>query len=187
MIERHRTIGSFQTFFSAGETSSYPQLVEINAICRILDKNQLTEQGKGSISVAYGNRILINGKDIRLSTIGQDDLVEIIDYDPIKNTVLAIGKKNPHEETPVHWLVQRARHDIHAVVLLSNQTLAESLSGTLPLTEKETPPGTLDQAKEILKTLRNGKTIVIRKQGVFFAGFNLKEIEESIGKIKREG
>jgi hypothetical protein len=58
--------------------------------------------------------------------------------------------------------------------------LFEKLKETLPTTEKETKPIALDRAKEILKTLRNGKTILIKNEGIIFAGINIKEIQDAL-------
>jgi late competence protein required for DNA uptake (superfamily II DNA/RNA helicase) len=94
--------------------------------------------------------------------------------------MMVIGTKDPCSETPVHWIIQKARHDINALLQINSTTLYEKLKETLPTTEKETQPITLDRAKEILKTLRNGKTILIKNEGILFAGINIKEIQNAI-------
>jgi late competence protein required for DNA uptake (superfamily II DNA/RNA helicase) len=94
--------------------------------------------------------------------------------------MMVIGAKDPCLETPVHWVIQKARHDINALLQINSTTLFEKLKETLPTTEKETQPIALNRAKEILKTLRNGKTILIKNEGILFTGINIKEIQTAL-------
>jgi ribulose-5-phosphate 4-epimerase/fuculose-1-phosphate aldolase len=180
MKRKNLPIMTFQTFFVSREMSNCPLIVDMMRVCKKLDKLNLLGDGDGSISVAYGKRIILNGNDGNLKHMKQEDIVEIVDYDPIKNIVLALGIADPCSETPVHWLIQKARDDIHAVLLLSNKKIVKKLPQDVPATEHEAPSGTIDLAKEVLKALRQEKTIAIKNKGVLFAGFNLKEIEDSV-------
>jgi len=136
----------------------------------------LIEKEYGTISLDYGKRILINAKQVDLKKITPQDIVEIVDYDPLKNIMMVIGLKDPATEAPVHWIIQKARHDINALLQISSISLYEKFKNTFPTTEKETPPTSLERAKDILKTLRNGKTILIKNEGILFAGLTIKEI-----------
>ena len=186
MIEKNLANISFQTFFVSREMSNCPQISEIIRFCKKLDGLKILKDAEGTISISYGKRILVNGRDVDLSNIQQEAIVEIVDYDPVKNIVLAMGKKEPCIDTSVHWLIQKARHDIHAVFLLNSKKIFKKLSKDLPVTENEAPSGTIEMAKEVLKTLREGKNILIKNKGALFVGFNLKEIEDSVLKICRE-
>jgi len=98
----------------------------------------------------------------------------------MKKNLLVIGIKEPHVETPVHWLIHHARDDVNAIIQLSDRELAKNFSKKLPVTEKEYPPGTLNLAKEVLKKLRTSKSIVLKNNGIIFAGYNLKEVEKLV-------
>ena len=137
-----------------------------------------------NISLSYGKRLLINARDVNVEHMKQQDIVEIVDYDPIKNIVLAIGKKYPCIETPVHWIIQKARHDVHAVVEIKSKKMYETCCDYLPVTEK-TSCGTIDRAKAVLKTLRDSKNICIKDEGILLVGVHLKEIEDSLVEITR--
>ena len=187
MIRGKLTNIAFQTFFVSREISNCPQIVELIGFCKKLDELKLLKDSKVSISMAYGRRMLINAIYTNFVDIKQDDIIEIVDYDPIKNVMLAIGKKEPCIETPVHWIVQKARNDVNAVVLFNNKKIFEKLYKNLPTTENEAPSGTIDLAKEVLKKLREGKNILIKNKGALFVGVNLKEIEDFVLKIGKEG
>ena len=150
---------------------------------KALDKLDLKIDGEVSISTAYGKRILINRSNVKLNELQQEDIVELVDYDPIRNILLTIGKHEPCPEAPVHWIIQNARHDIHALVLVESKSISEKISKKIPITENKVPPGTIEYAKEALKALQKGKQIQIKNNGVLFAGADLKEIEKSFLEI----
>jgi hypothetical protein len=145
-----------------------------------LEEVGLADNEAGIVSLDYGKRLLINAKNVDLKKMTQHDVVEIVDYDPLKNVMMVIGTKDPCIETPVHWIIQKARRDINALLQVNSITLFEKLKGTLPTTEKETQPTNLDRAKEILKTLRTGKTILIKNEGILFGGISIQEIQNAL-------
>jgi len=175
----------FQTFFVSREMSNCPLIAEITSFAKKLDKLDLGEDVDGSMSMGYGRRILINGRDSNLLAIQQEEMVELVDYDPVKNIIVAMGKTEPCCDAPVHWLVQKARHDVNAVLLVTGNKIVEHLLKTLPVTEHEAPLGTVALAKEVLKTLRRGKQIGIKSSGALFVGLNLTEVEDAFLKLWR--
>jgi ribulose-5-phosphate 4-epimerase/fuculose-1-phosphate aldolase len=180
MNERILPSPILQIFFVSRETSNCPLISEMIKLGKRLEEVGLADNEAGIVSLDYGKRLLINAKNIDLKKMTQHDVVEIVDYDPLKNIMMVIGTKDPCLETPVHWIIQKARHDINALLQINSTTLFERLKGILPTTEKETQPITLDRAKEILKTLRAGKTILIKNEGILFVGINIKEIQDAL-------
>ena len=89
-----------------------------------------------------------------------------------------MGTKEPRIETPIHWLIHHARDEVNAVIQINDVKLIEQLGGKIPVTEKEYPTGTLEQIKEILKSLRNSKRIIVKNQGILFVGSSIKEVED---------
>ena len=183
MIEEKLSPVLFQTFFVSREISISPMIVDIIRLGKKFEELTLKE-AECNISLSYGKCLLINARDADVKHMKQQDVVEIVDYDPIKNIVLAIGKKYPCIETPVHWIIQKARYDVHAVVEISSKKLYEICCDHLPVAEK-TPSGTIDRAKAVLKTLQDGKNICIQDEGILLVGLHLKEIEDSLIKIIR--
>jgi len=177
MIRRNLTNLSFQTFYVSQEQSNCPLVSDIIRIGKKFEEHGLLKNNSGVISLGYGKRILINGNDVSLANVKGEDILEIVDYDPVKKIVLAIGQKEPHIETPVHWIIHHARNDVNAIIQLNDENLVKRRSKKLPTTEKEYPPGSLELAKEILKALRTSKSIAIKDKGALFVGTCLKEAE----------
>ncbi len=180
MTERILPAPPLQTLFVSRETSNCPLLSEMITLGQSLQEFGLTDKETGILSLDYGKRLLINAKNVDLKKITQQDIVEIVDYDPLKNIMMVIGLHNPAVETPVHWIIQKARYDVNAILQINSPVLFERLQHSLPTTEKDTKPGTLDRAKELLRTLRNGKTVLIQNEGIVFVGMNRKEIQDAL-------
>ena len=177
MTERNLLNLRFQTFFVSHEQSTALLVSDIIRAGKNLEKKGVLEDSQGVISLEYGKRMLITGNYASIQDLKREDIVEIVDYDPVKKNALVIGQNQPDVETPVHWLIHHAREDVHAVVQLNSKKLLEKLSKNLPVTEEEHPPGSLELAKEVLKTLRRGKRIVIKNKGALFVGASLSEVE----------
>lgn len=180
MNERILPSPALQMLFISRETSNCPLISEMIKLGQTLEELGLTDNETSIMSVDYGKRLLINAKNVDLKKITQHDIVEIIDYDPLKNIMMLIGPKDPNIETPVHWIIQKARRDTNVLLQINSSDLFKKFQKTLPITEKETTPASLERAKDILKTLRNGKTILIKNEGILFSGINIKEIQEII-------
>ncbi len=167
----------FQTFYVSKEQSNCPLIADMIRVDRKLKELDLLKNSSEVISFSYGKRMIINSNMKNLGDMSRDDILEIVDYDPVKKIVLTIGRGKPGIETPVHWIIHHARDDINAIIQLNGEKLVERFSNILPSTDIEQPSGTLEQAMEVLKTLRNSKDVVIKNKGVLFVGTSLKEVE----------
>ena len=173
---------NFQTHFISKELTNYPQSNQIiSNIKRIYDLYSENDF-ELIISVSFGKRIIISADNIHYKNISIHDLIEIVDYNPIKKMLLAIGEKIPNIEAPVHWIIHKARHDINAIVQINGKRIIEKYLHELPKTDNEYKSGTIDLTKEILRKLKKNKRIIIKNRGCIFTGINLKEIEDFIFK-----
>jgi len=165
----------FQTFYVSKENSNCPLIADA---LRIEKKLKERNYPNAVVSQRFGKRVLINsindgrGED-------KDNFLEIVDYDPIKKVLLAMGPKEAKLETPLHWFIHHARNEIHAAVQINDVELSNRLKKT-PKTEKEYSIVTIEQIKEVLKHLRNSKKVVIKNQGVLFVGSDINEVEKLI-------
>jgi hypothetical protein len=176
MIGGNLTNSYFQTFYASKEESSCPFISDIIRTCNKFETIGLFDNSNGIISIGYGKRIVMNGSDTNLTKLKRGDIIEIVDYDPIKKIILLMGQIEPSIDTPVHCLIHRAREDVNAIIQLNS----EKLSKNLPSTEQELSSGTLEEAKEILGLLRTSKGVMIKNKGVLFVGASLKEVEELV-------
>lgn len=186
MLDKNLTIPSFQTFYVSKEESNCPLISEVVRIGKKLKEYEMIENvDKTIMSLRYGKRLLITANDTNFGDIKQKDFLEIVDYNPIKKVLLTMGPKEPCIDTSVHWLIHHARNEVNAIIQVYD-IKTEKLVKKLPITEKEYPIGSLEQAKEVLKCLRNSKIVVIKNQGLMFVGSNVKEVEDLLLKTLEE-
>lgn len=172
---------SFDTFYASREESNCPLIPKIVSLGTTLKENNIIQNGSDLlISLGYGWRMLIHTHNIDFDEVKKDEFLEIVDYDPAKKVVLAIGLKNPPLETPVHWIVQNARKDVNTLVEIKNKELLEKNNNEIPVVQKKEHMDSLDIAKQVLKNLRDSNCVLIKDHGIFFAGENLKEVEKMV-------
>jgi len=187
MIRRNLPNFNFQTFYVSKEESNCPLISEIIKTSKKFSESDFFKEINQIIfSLRYIKRVLINADKSNFKEIKQEDFLEIVDYDPLKKVILLIGPKEPRIETPIHWLIHNSRTEINAVIQINDKIIAEKLEKKLLTTEKDYPAGTLEQAKEILRSLRNSKIVVIKNQGILFVGNNPKEAEDLVIKTFEE-
>jgi hypothetical protein len=105
MVDKNLPSNYFQTFYVSKDESHCPLIADAVGV-----DNRLRKQGLSNIIISqrYGKRILINsiGKELN-----KEDFLEIVDYDPVRRVLLAMGTKEPRIETPLHWFVHYAKND----------------------------------------------------------------------------
>ena len=187
MIDKNFMASGFQTFYVSKEISNCPLIGEIVKIGKkFKDQGIIEDQTDTTISLSYGKRVLINANDSSFEEIKQEDFLEIVDYDPLKRVILTMGPGEPRFETPVHWLIHHAREEVNAVVQINNLEIANNFKNKIPTTEKEYPMGSLEQAKEVLRNLRDSKKVVIKNLGILFVGDNIQDVEDLVLKTFEE-
>lgn len=180
---------AFQTFYTSKEESNNPLIPEIIKIGKKIEDAGLSNDVKSAvISLRYGRRMIINTDYNDIGKITRQDILEIVDYDPVKKVLLTMGPKKPKIETPVHWMIHHARSEVNAVVQLTGENIIKKAEGRIVSTDKEQPVGSFETIKEVLKALRDSKCVLIKNQAVLFVGKDLKQIEEEVFKtLKNKG
>ena len=172
---------TFQHFYISKEESNCPLITEIVRFGKKIEKQRLSKDITSlTISLRYGRRIIINGSYNDIGAIKRGEILETVDYDPVKKILLTIGPTEPKIETPLHWMIHHARNEVNIVVQLNGEKIVEKLNGKIPSTEKEQMPGSFESIKEVLKVLRYSKSVLIKNQGVLFVGGSVKDAEEQV-------
>ena len=157
-----------RTLFLSREEVKNPLVDEIKRAGKIVKEKGLVEGTYGNISVRYGKRIVITAANSDLGKLSNDDIVEVVDYNPATDVAMVIGLKEPSTETPMHWLIYR-RDDINAIIHV-HATFEEA-----PTSEKYAKEGTLELAMEAIKALKNSKIANLMGHGSIAVGINMEE------------
>ena len=94
------------------ERSNFPLIPELVALAHSF-KDKV-----GIVNARYGKRMVSSAVPLNMKEISKDLFVEIVDYDIPNNTMLYIGKIEPHEIVALDWIVMRAREDVNFMVHL---------------------------------------------------------------------
>ena len=162
-----------RVIFLSKEEVKNPLVEEIKEAGKIVKEKGLVEGSFGNISARYGKRMIITASGSDLGNLGDDDFVEVIDYNPITDIALVIGLKKPSIETPMHWLIYK-KPEINAIIH------THKIFDFAPTTEKYAPPGSIELAMEALKALKNANLINLKEHGSVAVGFDLKKALEEL-------
>lgn len=169
---------SFQLFNLSNEESNcplIPHLIDLGLF--FYQIGILTENMTLTMSAYFGKRIIINTTEVPMNKLSRNDFIEIVDVDPVKKIILFIGPKQPHEITPLHWIVHRAKPQIVTTVMILDET--NSLHHPKIKNQTIHEENTLfDTAKRILKTLQKTSVIPIENKGVFIAGNSFDDVKK---------
>lgn len=166
------------TIFVSKETSRCPLNAEMTRLGGVLRQRGLQEQDNAVLCYDYGRRLLVTATHADLGHLSQEDVVEVVDYNPLKDILMVIGSRDPAPETPLLWMVQKARHDVGVALLLSRPGLLEHLDHSIPRVASPLPAGTLDAAKALLQVLHSGPAVALPPDSLLLVGINAKAVEE---------
>jgi hypothetical protein len=110
-----------------------------------------------------------------------DDMIEIVDYDPVRDSALALGSKNTPEDIPVHWLIYRAFEHVNGIanlnLKLDDDTLKQLEISVLDRQLKVLKP---DSVMGILPQLAESKSIYLHDRGLLFYGNSFPGVIDDI-------
>ncbi len=166
-----------QVFYTSKEETNSPLVSDLMKIAKHLrGKNILKEKKDATISLKYGKRVLINSFIHNFLKIKREELIEIVDYDPIKNNLLLIGQADPKDEAALHFMIHHAREEIKIIVQINDTDIIEKIKNKIPILDDKLPINSIDFIKKVLKNLRENKIIGIKNNGLLIVSKNNEEI-----------
>lgn len=175
-----------QVFYTSKEETNSPLLVDLIKIAKELKEKKIIENKTDTtISLTYGKRVLINSFIQDYSKIKKEEIIEIVDYDPIKNNLLLIGTADPKDETALHFMIHHARKEIKIIVQINEEKLLEKIKNK-PILDDKLPINSIDFIKLVLKNLRENKIIGMKNHGLLIVAKNKEELENITKKYLEE-
>ncbi|HEC94638.1 MAG TPA: hypothetical protein ENI45_01570 [Thermoplasmatales archaeon] len=123
----------------------------------------------GIVSVRYGKRMVSTAFPMPLNKLTEDVFVEVVDYDPVKNSLMFIGEPQPSALLAVHLLLLRAREDVNLIVHLHKV--------------EENTRDPLKRTKEILSSVKGEGYVFKDKEESLFFG---KGFADTVERLKEE-
>jgi L-fuculose-phosphate aldolase len=181
---KFRTEFSSQKIYDNGKIAK-----EFISFCGLLDKNGLTKNNAGNVSVRMTEGMLITAGGSSLRNLYVDDLVQVTNYDSEKNTITAIGTKEPSSESIMHFLIYKnfpfsnAIVHVHDPDALKNFKKAPEMK--IAITKKEHPYGTPELALEAVNALKMSSYILLKNHGSLAIGKNLENAVDLVLEIHK--
>jgi len=139
--------------FLSGEASAAPAVADLLSLA-----HELAEVGVpgGALGARNGLRTTTHA-DLPWARLGDQDFVEVADYDPNLGRLLCIGKRAPTPDAPLLALILRAKKELAAVAVLQGQA-ARAPPGT-PSAKRGSKP--VEDALAALEGLRSHDIVVL--------------------------
>jgi ribulose-5-phosphate 4-epimerase/fuculose-1-phosphate aldolase len=146
----------------------------------------------GSISTTFANGFIIttSNVNVNLAKISETEITEILEYDPVRNNVIAKGKKDPCVEISLHWFIYRGFNNIGAIIHVRNTEFAEKLMDLkldeVPVTPFKIKFITSELAMEVLKVIKGHNSVILLDNGILTIGRDLDDALDKIVEISKK-
>ncbi|MBU0498095.1 MAG: hypothetical protein KKC68_08055 [Candidatus Thermoplasmatota archaeon] len=171
-----------QTFFITHELSNNPLIPQLITWGKQYAELNPHKTLTGLLSAGYSRRIVCTRDVLAVSALTREDIIEIVDFDAIKQVLLIIGKKAPIKNTATHWMIHNARTDIGVIFSLTLQE-KEINDNQLPEILINTSQPIYEQVKIILQTLQHHTKFIINEKNVFITARTFSELHEYLRRI----
>ena len=171
-----------QIFFASHELPSNPLVNEIIKAGKTIAEKTDGDQTQGIISLGFGKRIIATADTTNFSSIEQEHLIEIVDYDAYKKILLIMGKKEPIPAIAINWMLHHAKQEIGAIVLIEN-IKKTTLNKNIQTIDTQPHSTILNQVKTLLNALQKNSILQLENQGILITGRTISDIQHQLTKI----
>jgi hypothetical protein len=140
MIAGRVPVIGMSTFFISCERCRLPEGLQLAGLMRRMGAST------GSVSLRSARGFVISSEEVGAKTASADDAVEVADYDPVRNSCLAIGPRAPSADTPIHWMAYRVDELTCAAAFVWNATRRNGVDYVV----QNHPGGSFQEALEIV-------------------------------------
>ncbi len=134
-----------------------------------------------SISIRTGSGFMINTAAFDNQNFMQDNVLEIIDFDPVRNNLMVIGNEPPASDATIHWFIYRGLPWINGVINVNNSEIVECFQNSqysrVNLVGKMF---NTNLALEILRLAKTSEIIILEGQSVLVVGKTLSDVFNSL-------
>jgi len=151
---------------------------------KISDTVKIDGAVAGSISRTFAKGFIITTSNANLSNISETEITEVLEYDPVRNNVIAKGKKDPSMEVSLHWFIYRGFNEVGAIIHLRNSELADQLTelklDNVPVTPFKLKFVTSELAMKVLEVVKGHDIVVLQGNGILVMG---KDLDDAFNKL----
>ena len=163
MSSTFQFLDRFQYHRISQDESNNPILPQIAKIGKKISQLPHVNNSSASIAFHFGKRMIITKKNANIDHLQRNDIIEIIDVDPVKNTSLYFGPSPPPLISPILWMIGYAKKEIQYLIFLekNREKNREKDSFSTSITNIKKEDVFIEMIKSILKQLRKQEIILI--------------------------
>lgn len=173
----------FSSFFMSNRPSTLKFIYEMIDCNRKLG-DAINYNVVQSISTKCGHRFMITCTGANIASLSTNGVVEVADYDPVRNTMMLLGAREPNLDAPLHWLIYKGFPNINGVVRIYNDSIMQN--NELLKTKRNIKYINFETSLEIAELLKKSNCVVIGELGLIAIGKSLREVAETIINIYRK-
>ena len=157
-----------------------PQIIELGKVVHLHIKDFVLDS---VIGLSYGKRLIITGERIILNNIKREDIIEIIDVDPVKKQVLYFGSASPARYTPLLYMIHYAKTEIQFLLFFSLKERMEKQFRLQSASQIKDEKTFMDLMKSILTSLQTHENIIINSKYLIITSLTKQRIEKTIEQV----
>ncbi len=167
------------------EESNCPLIPMLIEICQIAKEELNCPDSLFLPSIIFGKRVVIAASFTKVEKLHRDDVVELIDYNPVSNTLLYLGPNVPSNDVAVHWIVHHAKKEIQVMVQMKNISFKSEMKQKVTQVTINEKKSALEKAKKWLKTLQK-TDVFLCNDHLIITATSIKTIKQTIKKLGKE-
>ncbi|MFO8078023.1 MAG: hypothetical protein R6U21_05225 [Thermoplasmatota archaeon] len=167
------------------EGSNCPLIPMLIEICQIAKEELNCPDSLFLPSAVFGKRVAIASSFTKVEKLHRDDVVELIDYNPVSNTLLYLGPNIPSNDVAVHWIVHHAKKEIQVMIQIKNISYKNEMKQRVPQVTTDEKEDALEKAKKWLKTLQK-TDVFLCNDHLIITATSIKAIKQTINKMGKE-
>ncbi len=129
-----------------------------------------------SISTRTGAGFFINTESYNSKNFNRDFIIEIIDFDPVRNNLMVIGNAPPASDAVLHWFIYRGLPWINGIININDSEIFKRFSScSYPVVEDNKNILNTELALNILKCIKTSEISLLKWQGILIVGKTISE------------
>jgi hypothetical protein len=157
-----------------------PQISELGKYIH-LHANHFVKES--TIAISYGKRLIITGENRMVNMIKKENMIEIIDVNPVKKHVLYFGSAIPSRYTPLLYLIHYAKKEIQVQLFITFKEDRAKHFKMISASFINDENTFMDLVKSVLISLQTHDHVIINNKYLLMTGPTKQSIETSLKQV----
>ena len=180
MVSINEVLNQFNMHCLSQEESNNPLIPSLIRLGKLIKESYADSGHDVTLAAGYGKRMIITKRNLDIAHIERTDILEVVDVDPVKKTILFFGPMNPPMIAPLLFMIPYAKKEVQFLISFSvnEEKVKENVFDSL----KHIPCKTtfLEMLSEVLKTLQQDTSMMIDEKVVIMTAESLQQMEKTL-------